>query len=74
MTTSSDNDSHNPAKTGAATTQFELANDSWTAIADHLVSTPLDTFALWMDEQLRSLEAAQAKYVTRRTVMKSLRR
>ncbi len=74
MTTSSDNDSHNPAKSGGATTQFELANDSWTAIADHLVSTPLDTFAQWIDEQLLSLEAAQVKFVTRRTVMKTIRR
>lgn len=74
MTTSSDNDSHIPAKSSSATTQLELSHDAWTAVADHLVSGELETFALWMDDQLRSLEDSQAKYVTRRTVMKSIRR
>ncbi len=67
MTTSSDNESHIPAKP-------ELQSDSWTAIADHLVATSLESFSLWMDDQLKALELAQAKFVTRRTVIKSLRR
>ena len=65
MTTSSDN------KTPAAT-RPEAKN--WHELSDRFAATETEKLAAWLDVQLIVLEESQKRFISRRSLVKSLRR
>jgi hypothetical protein len=66
MTTSSDHNS----KSAAATT----SGGHWRELTDRLPATKTVQFSDWIDAQLAALEKSQERFMTSRSILKSLRR
>jgi hypothetical protein len=67
MTTSSDNNSKSPLSSRTPV-------NHWTELSDRLPAASTERFGNWFDIQLAVLEKSQERFVTGRSLMKSLRR
>lgn len=67
MTTSSDHNSKSAAATSSSGTH-------WQELTDRLPATAAQQLSEWIDEQLSALEKSQERFMTGRSIMKSLRR
>lgn len=67
MTTSSDNDSKSPLVPRPAV-------NHWSELSDRLPLASTEHFGAWFDTQLAVLEKSQQRFITGRSLMKSLRR
>lgn len=65
MTTSSDNRTPSAARPEAK---------NWQEVSSYLSTVATVKFGDWIDEQLKSLEESQKRFVTHRSIAKSLRR
>jgi hypothetical protein len=66
MTTSSDHNS----KSAAATSP----GGHWQELTDRLPASKAEQFSDWIDAQLAALEKSQERFMTSRSILKSLRR
>lgn len=67
MTTSSDHNSKSAAATRPNGTH-------WKELTDRLPATAALQLSEWIDEQLAALEKSQERFMTGRSILKSLRR
>lgn len=67
MTTSSDHNSKSAAATRPTGTH-------WQELTDRLPANAVQQLSDWIDEQLSALEKSQQRFVTGRSILKSLRR
>jgi len=67
MTTSSDHNSK-------AATAVKPSGTHWQELTDRLPSAATEQLGDWIDTQLAVLEKAQERFMTGRSIMKSLRR
>ncbi len=67
MTTSSDNNSKSPLAPRPAV-------NHWTELSERLPVASTERLSDWLDVQLAVLEKSQQRFVTGRSLMKSLRR
>ena len=68
MATSSDSNSKSPLVPRAA------ANDHWVELSDRLPVAKTEQLGAWFDTQLAVLEQSQQRFITGRSLLKSLRR
>jgi hypothetical protein len=67
MTTSSDPNGKAPPTNGVAVTH-------WQELSQRLPKTATERLSDWIDAQLADLEKSQERFMTGRSIMKSLRR
>jgi hypothetical protein len=67
MTTSSDPNGKAPPTVGVAVTH-------WQELSERLPKTATERLSDWIDDQLAALEKSQERFMTGRSILKSLRR